>query len=159
MLEKYRTEESIWHWRWPIIVVVVLLVLFGIQMMRVNMRPTLPISAPETRTYATSGPLVSGEIIIPAADYYAKRIDLNRRAKISGEFRTGDIKSRVSVLVMGENDFENWKLDSNYDAVAQTGYVPGGKIIHVLEAGAYFLIIDNRRNDTGRSVHADFALE
>jgi hypothetical protein len=159
MLERYRTEESIWHWRWPIIVVAVLLILFGIQVLRVNVRPTVPNSEVETRTYSTSGPLVSGEILIQAADYYSKRIDLNRRAKISGEFRTGDIKSRVSVLVIGESDFEKWKLGSDYEAVAQTGYVPGGKIIHVLDAGAYFLIIDNRRNDTGRSVWADFVLE
>jgi hypothetical protein len=159
MLEKYRTEESIWHWRWPIIVGVVLLVLFGIQMLRVNKRPTVPISAPETRTYTSSGQLVSGEVVVPAADYYAKRIDLNRRAKISGEFRTGDIKSQVSVLVIRESDLDNWRRDLNYNPIAQTGYVPGGKIIHVLEAGAYFLILDNRRNDTSRSIRTDFNLE
>ncbi len=159
MLEKYRTEESIWQWRWPLIAVTVLLVLFAIQMMRVNMRPTVPGSTPETRTYAPSGPLVSGEIVVPPADYYSNRIDLNRRAKLSGEFRTGELTSRVSVLVLREGDFENWKLDSNYAAIAQTGYVPGGKIRSVLEPGTYFLIIDNRRNNDGRSVRADFILE
>jgi hypothetical protein len=159
MLERYKTEESIWRWRWPIIGIAVVAVLLGIQMLRVNKRPAAPTSAPETHMYTRSGPLVSGEIVVPPADYYSSRIDLNRRAKVSGEFRTADLKSRVSVLVIREDDFENWKLDSGYGALAQTGYVPGGKINSVLEPGTYLLIIDNRRNDDNRFVRTDFILE
>lgn len=159
MLQKYRTEETIWRWRWPIIVIAVLGVLLGIQILRVNKRPPTPTSAPETRAYTTRGPLVSGEVVIPAADHYASRIDLNRRAKVSGEFRTGNVKSRVSVLVIRESDFDGWRLDSDYHALTQTGYVPVGKISSVLEPGTYFLIIDNRRNNEARSVRADFVLE
>lgn len=159
MLEKYKTEESIWRWRWPIIGIAVIAVLLGIQILRVNKRPAAPTSAPETRMYTRSGPLVSGEVVVPPADFYSSRIDINRRAKVSGEFRTADLKSRVSVLVIREDDFENWKLDSVYGSLTQTGYVPGGKIHSVLEPGTYFLIIDNRRNNDNRSVRADFFLE
>jgi hypothetical protein len=159
MLEKYKTEESIWRWRWPIIGIAVIAVLLGIQILRVNKRPVAPASTPETRMYTKSGPLVSGEVVVPPADFYLSRIDINRRAKVSGEFRTADLKSRVSVLVIREDDFENWKLDSVYGSLTQTGYVPGGKIHSVLEPGTYFLIIDNRRNNDNRSVRADFFLE
>lgn len=159
MLQEYKTEERIWRWRWPIIVTTVLAVLLGIQIWRVNNRPALSVSEPETRNYTRLGRLVSGEVFVPPADFYSSRIDLNRRAKVSGEFRTGDLKSRVSVLVIREDQFERWKLDSNHGAIAQTGYVPGGKVRSVLEPGTYFLIIDNRRNNDGRQVQADFVLE
>jgi hypothetical protein len=123
-----KPEENIWRWRWPIITITVLVVLLGLQILRVNRRsPEAPFSA-DTRVYTTLGPLVSGDLIIPAENYHSTRIDLNRRAKISGEFRTGNIRSRVSVLVLKETDFDSWKQDLNYDPIAKTGYVPGGKI-------------------------------
>jgi hypothetical protein len=159
MLEKYKTEESIWRWRWPIIGLAVIAVLLGIQILLVNKKPTAPTPAPDSRVYTKPGSLVSGEVVVPPADYYSNRIDVNRRAKVSGEFRTADLKSRVSVLVLKEDDFENWKLDHEYKALTQTGYVPGGKIHSVLEPGSYVLIIDNRRNADSRSVRADLILE
>jgi hypothetical protein len=160
MLEKNKPEESIWRWRWPIIAIAVLMVLFGIQILRVNKPASVPNSASEVRTYTKAGPLVSGQLVIPAADHYSSRIDLNRRAKISGEFKTADLRSRVSVLVMKEADFDNWKTDLEYkNSIVETGYVPGGKISPVLEPGTYFLVIDNRRNNSPQSVRADFALE
>ncbi len=151
-----KTEEKIWQWRWPIIAVSVLAVLLALQMLRVNKRPEPSLH--EIRTYTSLGPLISGDVVIPAAEYNSTRIDLNRRAKISGEFRTSNIKSRVSVLVIKESDFMSWKVDLKYYPIAQTGYVPGGKISPVLEPGTYFLILDNRRNDSSQSVHAEFVL-
>jgi hypothetical protein len=160
MFERNNAEESIWRWRWPIIAIAVVAFLVGIQFVRVNKPTTSPISGSETRLYTKDGLLVSGQLFIPAADHYSSRIDLNRRARISGEFNTADLKSRVSVLVIKEADFESWKSGLQFNnSIVETGYVPGGKISPVLEPGTYFLIIDNRRNNTPQSVRADFALE
>lgn len=156
MLEKIANGKVIWDWRWPLIVIAVLALIVGIQMLRVN-KPE-PV-APETSAYTARGFLTSGDVLIPAAGYHSIRIDLNRRARVSGVFRTPDVKSRVSVLVLSEANFDNWKLGEDFVPITQTGYVPGGKISPVLEAGSYFLVIDNRRNDTAQKVRAEFELE
>lgn len=156
MLRKIESEKMIWRWRWPLIAIVVLGSLLSIQMLRVN-KPSHV--ARETRTYSTPGSLISGDLLIPAAGYRSIRIDLNRRAKVAGEFKTSDISSRVSVLVLTETEFGNWKDGFEYKSLTETGYVPGGKIGPVLNVGVYFLIIDNRKNDNPQTLRADVVLE
>lgn len=157
MFHKVETEKHIWNWRWPLIAVIVLLFFVVIQILRVNDSPLQNASEPEA--YASLGPLTTGNLIIPARDFYSNRINLNRRAKLSGEFRTGGVKLRVSVLVLNETNYDNWARGLSYDSEAQTGYVPVGKVGPMLEPGTYFLIIDNRLNDSSQSVLADFVLE
>jgi hypothetical protein len=157
MFQKLGTERSIWIWRWPLIAVAVLASLTVIQFIRVNNKP--PPAPTATRSYTPSGQLVSGDIQVAAADYHATRIDLNRRAKISGSFRTSDLKSTVAVFVIKESELEAWKSNSKFEQQARTGYVPGGKINPVLEPGTYLLIFDNRHNETPRTVNADITLE
>ncbi len=156
MFQRINTEKDIWRWRWPSIVIVVLAILFGIRVLQINKREPI---APQTPAYTTTGPLMWGDVTVPAGDHYSIRLELNRRAKVSGMFRTAEVKKRVSVLVVKESEFDSWKLDLNYDFVSRTGYVPGGKINPVLEAGTYLLIIDNRRNNYHQSVRAEFVLE
>ena len=127
-----------------------------IQITRVNK----PRPEPQLKeTYTSKGPLVQDEIKIAANDFHATRINLNRRGKINGTFRTDNVKSRVSALVLDEENFNKWKVGDNYTAVIQTGSVPGGNVARVLEPGVYFLIIDNRHGDATRSVRAEFSLE
>lgn len=155
---KIGSENYILRWRWPAIAIIVLCILAGIQLIRVNRSPR-PTTVAEVVPYSTPGALLSGNVSIPGSDYYSARITLNRRAKLTGDFKTGHIKSRVSVLVMTEYDFERWKLDAEHSTVVKTGYVPGGKISPVLEPGTYFLVIDNRVNEAGLTIHADFVLD
>ena len=72
---------------------------------------------------------------------------------------TPNIKSRVSVIVLDGPNFEKWKLSSYYDPVTETGYVPGGKVTPVLEPETYFVVIDNRSNESPQSVRVEFRLE
>ena len=156
MFQKLGTERSIWIWRWPLIAIAVLAALTVIQIIRVNK----PAPSPAViRTYTPAGPLASGEITVAASSYHAVRVDLNRRARISGTFRTSDLKSRISVLVIRESQLEAWKNDLEFEQQARTGYVPGGKINLVLEPGAYLIVFDNRENETPRIVLADITLE
>jgi hypothetical protein len=157
MLLRVEIEKYLWRWRWPIAVVVVLLFLIAVQMLRVN-RP-IPSVAQPIVTYSTPGPLLSGNLTIPAQDSYFRQIDLNRRTTLSGVFRTPAIKSRVSVLVVDKANFEKWKVNLAFHSVTQTGYVPGGKISPVLQPGTYFLVIDNRSNERPESVYVNFNLE
>jgi len=158
MFQKLQTEKYLWGWRWPIIIVVVLLLLLGIQILRVN-RPPPVLTTTRPVPYSTPGLLVSGDLVIPERDFYAREIDLNRKTALFGSFMTGNIKSRVSVLVLDSKSFERWKSNSDYRPVTETGYVPGGKVSPVLEPGSYFIVIDNRSNDSSRNVRVEFKLE
>lgn len=142
-------------WYWPALAGALVLLVALIQIVRVNERPK---ESPLVETYTPSGALVHDVIKIAARDFFVMRINLNRRGKISGTFRTDSLKSNVSVLVMDEKNFESWKLGLEYSAVVQTGYVPGGKISPVVQPGVYFLVIDNRE-ETPRAVRAEFDLE
>ncbi len=144
---------------WPVIIAVVLVLLALIQIVRVN-QPKSSVSEKVEQLYTSNGPLVTGTIAIQPRDFFSKRINLNRRSKLTGTFRTADLRSEVSTLVIDEQHLEQWKTGSeDHKFLSRTGYVPGGKVSLVLEPGAYLLLIDNRENDEGRTVHADFQLE
>ena len=158
MFQKIETEKYLLRWRWPIAIVTVLLLLIAIQVMRVN-RPRLSVSDVTPVTYATPGFPVSDDLVIPARDFFARQIDLNRRMTLFGSFQTGSIKTRVSVLVVDEANFEKWKNNAAYAALVETGYVPGGKVTPVLQPGRYFIVIDNRSNESSQPLRAEFKLE
>ncbi|MEO8573126.1 MAG: hypothetical protein ABI481_04085 [Pyrinomonadaceae bacterium] len=158
MFQKLETEKYLWGWRWPIIIVAVAILLLAVQMFRIN-RPRQIGTAPDPVTYSTPGVLVSGDLLIPERSFYVRQIDLNRRMRLSGSFMTGSRKSRVSVIVLDRPNFEKWKLDSDYTSVAETGYVPGGKVTPVLEPGTSFVVIDSRDNESSGSLRVEFKLE
>jgi hypothetical protein len=60
---------------------------------------------------------------------------------------------------MTERDFKNWTAGAVNRTLARTGDVPGGKINLLLEAGVYFLVIDNRTTETDRSLYVHFDLD
>jgi hypothetical protein len=157
MFENLRIEKNLWGWRWPLIAVVALLALLGIQIIRVNQPRTA--ANVEKIEYSSPGPLVPGEVVVPAESYYANRINLNRRGKIYGSFRTGNVHRRIDVLVLDDANFEKWKVGSEFIGVIQTGYVPGGKISPVVGPGIYYLVFDGRRNPAPQTVQSDIALE
>lgn len=160
MLQERDFEKRIWRARWPIIVGVVASALVIVQIIRVNQ----PVQHNKEEIvspikYTERGPLLNGYVPIAANEFFSTRIEVNRRAKLSGMFRMPSIKSRVGVLVLSEASFENWKSGQSYQPVAETGIIPGGKINAGLEPGVYFLVIDNRHNGSEQSVYADFSLD
>ena len=159
MLKDHELEKRLWRVRWPAIAFVVVLVLAVIQAIRVN-QPPPPSSEPaQLVKYAGKGPLLTGEIAIAPNSFHATRIDLNRRAKLSGTYRTPNTKQTVSVIVLDETNFENWKAQQNYQALVETGFVPGGKISPVIGPGTFFLVLDNRTNSNSQLVTMDVGLE
>lgn len=143
---------------WSAIIVVVLLLLALMQIVRVNQ----PKPSGEEKTqpiYTPKGPLVNGPVAIPPGDFFSKPINLNRRSRLTGTFRTANLRSRVSTLVVSAEHLQPWKLGSDHPFLTRTGYVPGGKMNLVLEVGSYILLIDNREGDENQSVDVDFHLE
>jgi hypothetical protein len=160
MFQKNDHENLIRKWMWPIILVAVLLLFATIQILHVNTpRPSASTPPSDLDAYTTPGSLVSGNLVIPPGDFYSTKINLNRRARLSGTFRTSSLKSFVSVLVLDQDNYDKWKMSAPHEAVTETGFVPGGKLSPLLEAGTYFLIIDNRASGESRSLSADFRLE
>ena len=159
MDEETRSPGRSFNWQWPAILSVVVVILLGIQMLRVNKRDETPVPTNTPTKYSTPGPVVSGDLKIGGGEFLANRIALNRRAKLSGEFQTGSVKNRVAIVVVDEENFEKWKQRSDFTSRVVTGYVPGGKISPTLEPGTYFLVIDNRENPDPQPVRADFVLE
>ena len=159
MDEETPLAKGSFNWQWPVIISVVVVTLIGIQIIRVNKGVEAPIATTPPIRYATPGPVVSGNIKIEAGEFLSNQINLNRRAKLSGEFDTGSVKSKVSVLVVDEANLEKWKLQTDFKSHVVTGYVPVGRISPVLEPGTYFLIFDNRANPDPRSVQANFVLD
>jgi hypothetical protein len=159
MDEETRPARNYSDLLWPIVAITVVAILIVIQALRVNTREEVPVTSTPPTTYSMRGALLSGTITIAGGDFVSTRINLNRRAKVSGEFQTGSMKSKVAVFVIDEADFEGWKLQTDFRARVRTGYIPGGKISPVLEPGIYFLIIDNRANPNPQSVQTNFVLD
>ena len=160
MLQEKELEKQIWRARWPIIVAIVAISLAVVQIIRVNRpRPESTEEIVSPIKYTARGPLLNGNVSIAANGFHSTRIELNHRAKLAGSFRTPNIRSRVTLLVMNETSFENWKSGQTYQAIAETGYVPGGKINAGMEPGVYYLVIDNRRSDAAQSVYTDFSID
>ena len=158
MFEESRSRKSSSTWTWPVGVAVVVLSLAGIQFFRVN-RPRDVAPAEIQKTYTQAGVLISRNLVLPARDFYSQQIDLNRPSELAGSFRTPSTSQRVGVLVLSQANFEAWRTGAEFQSLARTGYIPGGKINLRLSPGTFFLVIDNRENDTEQRVYADFGLD
>lgn len=143
---------------WLLILTVVAIILAAIQIIRVN-RPKEIGSQVQRRTYTSPGTVLPSRVEIGPNSFYSHRLDLNRRMKLRGSFRTADLKSTVLVLIVRESEFENWKRGSDVPTIVRTGLVPGGNLSPVLEPDVYQLIIDNRNGEQTKTVATDFRLE
>lgn len=126
-------------------------------------RPAPPTEIPETSAASkyTFGTIIDAPVVVPPNGFVSYKVDFNRRVNLKGEFQTGNIKVRVECLVLDAQNFEAWKLNTENRRISATGYVPGGKIIRVLEPGTYYIVIANRGSDAGveKTVRTRFAAE
>src|SRR5687767_2569667 len=89
---------------WLAIVMVVALILLIMQAVRVN-PPLSSGPLPERRVYTERGPIIPGSIEVEPNGFFSQKIDLNRKARLVGSFKTSDLRARVSVLVLSDIEF------------------------------------------------------
>ena len=142
---------------WPWIFAAVLLALAAIQVVRVN--APKPAEDQTEAFHATEGSVLDGNYIVPAGDLLAVRMDLNHRVKLTGRFRTPARRYLIETLVMDAANFERWKAGAGFERLSQTGAVPGGKISLVMEAGTYYLVLNNRGGSGDTPVEAHFSVD
>ena len=159
MLTEKKFEERIWRGRWMLIAIVVVVVLAVIQMIRVNRPQQNEVAEPPIVKYTDRGPLLTGKISIEPSAFHSVRIALNRRAKLTGTFRTPSLKERVGVLLLDEANFESWKAQNEFRSIVATGAIPVGRINPVFGPGIFFLVLDNRANGHKQTVETEFLLD
>lgn len=131
------------------IIAVALLALGALQIYRANRPRTVTNEPPPI--LQTTGTIVDDVINIPAGGFVPYRMNFTHRVRVVGKFRAVDRRQTFACLLLTADNFEKWKQRSDYRSVAETGYLPGGKMNHVLEAGTYYLVFDNR-NSTEKEI-------
>lgn len=136
-----------------------MLVIAGvIQFFRVN-TPEPVVEKPVPVQY-TSGSVVDGRIEVPAGEFVAYPIKLNRSAFLKGTFRTAKLTGTIGLLALDDENFVRWRNGREFMAVSKTGNIPGGNINTKLQPGDYHLVFDNRHSvNAPRVVEASFAIE
>ena len=149
---------SKFYWNWQRTAALVVLALAAIQFFRAN-RPEKTSGPSQQARYYTSGKVVDAVVDVPAGDFTAFRIDLNRRARLDGKYWTGNKRSLIEILLINDTDLELWRSGTGVPRIVSTGIVPGGEIHRVLEPGVYHLVFNNRTGRDPRQVQADFSVE
>jgi len=148
------------NWIWPVVLAVVLVAIAAIQMIRVNRPRPYAESISPSPIYTADGAILTGPVSIPAGEFHAVSIDLNRTATLTGRFRSGRSDPDVNCMVLSAEDLELWKQGREFKSISRTGYLPGGKIYVTLKAGSYALVLDNRQSENAvESLAADFKIE
>jgi hypothetical protein len=153
-------RRSLIYWNWQRTAVLVIALLALLQFFRAN-RPSNPRNSSDAFKY-TSGVIVDAPVVVPPRDFVSYKIDLNRRTKLRGEFRTGDREITIEILVLDAANFDAWKSGAPNSRISATSQVPGGKVIRVLEPGTYHIVLNNREGpnaDVEKTVQATFAAE
>jgi hypothetical protein len=148
---------SIVYWNWQRTVALAVAVLAVLQIFRAN-RPDAGTAVPPAPRY-TTGTIVDAAIELAPHEFVSYKAEFNRRTKLTGDFQTGQIKVRVECLVLDEANFEAWRSGQAFKSISATGYVPGGRVVRVLEPGIYYVVISNRDGGEAKVVNAKFAVE
>ena len=154
-------RRSIVYWNWQRTAVVAIAILAGLQFFRANLPHPAATDTPAASRY-TSGVIVDAPVVIAPHDFVSYKTEFNRRTTIRGEFFTGNNKTRVECLLLDAANFELWKAASDNRSISATGYVPGGKVIRVVEPGTYYVVISNRSAvdaDAEKTVQVSFTAE
>jgi len=143
---------------WLKIVVVVAIAMIVINVFRVN-PPEEKLNRPAPIVEDKKGSLVQEPVSIGSGEFVSYRMSFPYSSILKGSFRVGEKGNRVLVLVLDEENFAKYRDGGEFVSLVSTGLVPAGKINRKLEAGTYYLILDNREGTEPRSVDANFTVE
>jgi hypothetical protein len=145
---------------WPWLLLTVLVFLVAVQIFRVNsLQGGENVDASGKPVFWTRGEIFSGRQIVPGGRFLAARIDLNKRSSLTGWFKVTDTKERINCVLLPASELDPWRNGLEHRRIAETGYVPGGRVSRELEPGSYLLILDNQSSPVDREVTANFSVE
>ena len=145
---------------WPWVLLAVLAFFAAVQFMKVNMPDIADVTEPSgTPVNWTRGAIFTGPQVVPGGRFLAARLDLNKRSYLDGRFKVTTREALINCLLLPADQLENWKAGQDYKRVAETGYVPSGRIARQLDPGSYYLILDNQSSPQDREVEANFSVE
>lgn len=104
-----------------------------------NTNPTTLEPPPKTRML-----VVNESFHVDAQSYISYKISILNQGRVEGGFRAYGGKNDIDVIIVDEDNFENWKNGVNGRSPYQSGYTSRGKIDVVIPAGVYYLVFSNR---------------
>ena len=135
----------------------VIAVLFVLNVYRVNRPAKTTAARSKFVPQYTEGPIANERAGIEPGAYLSFRVNFNHRSTVVGSFRVVRSEPRIAFLILDEANFQKWNSNQEFVSAVSTGKVPAGQVTRVLEAGVYFLILDNRSSDKPAIVDFEFA--
>lgn len=107
-----------------------------------------------------AGPLTPGAFVVDAGSYRYWSFEVSRSARVFGQFRTqAGGGNDIRVLVIDEDEFENFRSGRNVRSYSDSGRVTAGELDLRLRSGRYVLIFDNRSSPySNRSIASKLEL-
>lgn len=143
---------------WLKIILVVAAALAVVNFFRVNPPPDRAIDTPHI-VEDTKGVVVKDVVEVAPGSIVSYRLSFPYRSRLKGSFRVREKGTRVLVMVTDETNLSRSPDAIDFSSIVSTGSVPKGVINTTLEAGTYFLVIDNRASIETALVDADFLVE
>ncbi len=151
-------SDQLLRWNWQRTAILVVAILAILQLYRAN-RPPPPAPPNRAVIYTAAGPIVDAAVAVPAGDFVSYKLNLNRRANISGTFESGNKAVEITCIVTDAANFEAWKDGKAAKHVADTGEVPAGQVARKLEPGTYYLVLSNRDGRSAKTLRASFRID
>ena len=105
-------------------------------------------------------PLTPETFGVEAGSYRTFGFEISRFGRVFGQFRTQYGKgSEIRVLVVDQDQFENFRTGREFRPYYDSGRVSEGQIDFQLRYGRYVLIFDNRSSYSNRTVASNLQLD
>ena len=106
-----------------------------------------------------AGPLTPPSFAVDSGSYRSWLFEVSRSARIYGRFHVQD-KGELSVLLIDENEFENFRNGREVRTYYSSGMTNEGAIDTRLYAGRYVIIFDNQFSRySNKTVHSNLQID
>jgi hypothetical protein len=142
---------------WLSMLFCVLSIIFVLNLIRVNIPERNAATATPFVPPHTEGKIASEIARIDAGSFLPYRANFNHRVNVKGQFNVDRDGPWITLLIMDENNFQQWQAGEKFGTVLSTGKVPTGKVDRVLAAGTYYFVFDNRSSEKDAVADIDLA--
>ena len=125
---------------WLKIAAIVALIILAVNFLRVNREEAQPNDRP-TRVEYSYGAVAEGHFTIPEGGELSYRILLNRTMLLKGDFASLSKQQPIEALVLDHENYKSRKAGGDWEPLARTGHIPGGRLNRELKPGEYWLVV------------------